>query len=803
MRYFSAVILILNLLSISVFAQENSLQILVKDQSNQVVSHCPVLLLNVKDSSLISSGLTNEMGIASFEKIKQGEFFVRIQQIGFEKFSSEKIIVDGKKLMKEFVLKSNATQLKKVNVVAQKSFIEMQTDKLIVNVEGSSVNAGNNGYEVLQHSPGVKVDEDGNVGLNGRNGAMVMIDDKRTYLSGTDLVNFLKSTPASQIEKVELMKNPSSKYDAQGSGGIINIKLKKDRRLGSNASINGSYGQGVYAKRSGGINFNFRNKKMNCFASYSLTKDQGYVLSYLNRGFNANQLFAQRTELIYGFTNHNLRTGFDYNLSPKTTIGAVLSGVYTSNPISGNTAAQLLANDVLQNHINTINSRTDVLGQEDLNLNFKHTIDSLGNEITADFDFTNYNQLNQQHSNTNYTDANSIVSSPDLIIRGNLPASLQIYSFKTDYVHPFNKTLKLETGVKSSFVKNNSDVRYYLTNKGIESIDLSRTNHFIFSENINAAYATLSKDFSKVSLQFGLRAEQTNNKGMQETIDSTSINNYVQLFPTFFATYQLNDKNTFEFSLNRRINRPQYPDLNPFRYFLDPYTYRVGNPFLKPELTNGIQITHAYKSKIFTTVSYQRTTDAIAAILQQNESTKISQQTNDNAAKNETVSLSINSNLNFTKWWMNMLTLNFDQLFFVEKVNGITESQQNLFKGITMNNNFKLGKGWSAELNGYYYSSWLLGLFKFIPSASISAGIQKSIMKKQGTLKLSIRDAFFTENSSLAINYQDVNTDLKRVSDSRVVTIAFSYRFGNTQMQQIRKHSGGSDDEKKRLNGNT
>jgi hypothetical protein len=357
-------------------------------------------------------------------------------------------------------------------------------------------------------------------------------------------------------------------------------------------------------------------------------------------------------------------------------------------------------------------------------------------------------------------------------------------------------------GAKASFVENKSDVKYFQTINKVEMLDLSRSNNFVFKENINAAYITVSKDYAKISAQYGIRAEHTNNKGKQLTTDTTSINNYLQIFPTVFIAYVLNDKNSFDISINRRINRPQYPDLNPFRFFLDAYTYRVGNPFLQPELSKAIQITHGFKSKIFTSFSYQKTTSAIAAILKQNEQTKISEQTNDNAAKNESLSFSLNSNINIAKWWMNVTTLNFDQLFFVQKVNGITEKKQNLFWGITSNNYFKLGKGWSAELTGFYYSDWLLGLFKFIPSYSISAGVQRSIFKKQGNIKLSIRDMFYTENTSLTINYQNVNTILKRQADTRMISLSFTYRFGNLQLQQSKKRTTGNDDEKNRLKGN-
>jgi iron complex outermembrane receptor protein len=779
----------------------------VVDEKNEAVENATCSLLRTKDSVLVRTALSGKDGKINIENIKPGNYLLRVSHTGYSSGYSKSFSVDAPHLHLELgniVLPLAVNKLKDVQVDTRKPFIEQQIDKLVVNVENSVLSAGTNMLEVLEKSPGIRVNGEGGISMAGKSGVNVLIDGKRTYLSSAELANFLKSQPASQLEKIEIITNPSSKYDAEGNAGILNLRLKKDKRVGTNGSLNAGYGQGVYHRFNAGGNLNYRNRKINVFGNYAFTDNFSYTNTDINRNFYAGQtlssVFNQLTVLLPWSSAHTLRGGIDVYASAKTTIGILVNASSSKNYYDGFTdAVQALPSGVVTQYIDTKNAQKDRSNRFDLNFNIKHVIDSAGTEITADLDYTRFDQLIRQQTATLFFDKNHTPNAPDLRLRGQLPGIFDIGSIKIDYVHPIGKHTKLEAGVKSSYVVNNSDVKYYLVNAGIESLDPSRSNYFIFKENINAAYVSVSKELKSWSFQAGLRLEHTNNKGTQVTLDTVFTRNYVQLFPTFFARKVLDRKNTLQFAYSRRIDRPGYGSLNPYRFFLDPFTFRVGNPSLQPQFTDGFSVTHSFNNILITSLNYSRDNRVLADVFFLDTLTKSTTRTTINMNTNENISFSVNASVKPAKWW----TSNHNFLLFHQRFSGLLAGKEDVRSqtsfSVSSNHVLSLPGGFSAECNALYNSKTIEGSSEYLPFWSVTMGIQKSVFKQRANIRLSFRDIFHSENQSVKAYYPDASIVLLRVRDTRAVAVTITYRFGKNTVAPSRRRTTGAEDEKKRL----
>src|SRR4030095_4819378 len=533
-----------------------------------------------------------------------------------------------------------------VTVTAKKPFIEARPDKTIVNVDASPTSAGATVLELLEKSPGITVDNNGNISLRGKAGVIIMIDGKPTYLSSTDLANLLKNMPASQLDQIEIMTNPSAKYDASGNSGIINIKTKKGRAAGFNGSIMAGITTSLFRpadalyvipKSQNSINFNYRKNKWNFFGNYNPNFYRGRGNLSIERRFsddngNITGYSDIATKFKFSNNNHSVKVGVDFFADKKNTFGVVASAFLFNGlptPVTVNNLSD--ANHELTSSMVSLTENRIDFNNFSGNFNYRHVFDTAGTELTVDLDYIGYRNTSNMLLTTEFYDEMYHQSSDPLLLKGHLPSDINIYSIKSDYTHPF-KGGRIEAGIKSSYVKNDNIVDYERMSADIWIPD-SRSNHFIYDENINAAYVTVNKQLKKWTLQGGLRVENTIAKGYQVTNDSTFKRNFTDLFPNVYITRTINDKNSLTLSFGRRITRPNYQDLNPFTFFLDSLSYRQGNPYLLPQFTSNIELSHTFKGKIITTLNYNNTTDVISQILKQNSQTKIVYLTADNVAK--------------------------------------------------------------------------------------------------------------------------------------------------------------------------
>lgn len=779
-----------------------------------IITNASVTILSTKDSTAIATTATDAAGRFAFTEINQGNYFIKVTSVGYVTFNSSAFELNANTPKKEFgdvTLSPASNDLSAVTVVGKKQFIEQKIDRMVVNVDASVTNAGATALEVLEKSPGVTVDKDGNISLKGKQGVQIFIDGRPSYLSGAELVNLLKNMNANQLEQLEIMTNPPAKYDAAGNSGIINIKTKKNKQKGFNGSINAGYSQGAYWRTNESVNLNYRNGKFNSFLNYSYNRNNGYQELTINRIYkNANKdvtaVFDQMAFMKRSNSNNNLKAGVDYFINQKSTIGIVASGFLSpENNYNMNTSYLKNANRNVDSIVFSAGTQKNKWKNGAINLNFRHQYDSTGKELTADIDYSNYASHNRQtFMNANFDPSWIKKGQTDLI--SDLPVDINIYSAKVDYTLPLKKGLKFETGVKSSVVNTDNSANYFNVLGGANMVDYEKTNRFSYEENINAAYVNFSKQFKRFGVQGGLRLENTNIKGHQfgnkekPELDSSFKRTYNNIFPTVFVSYKADKKNQFGLSLGRRIDRPRYQDLNPFLFFIDNYTYESGNPFLQPQYTNNVEFSHTYNSFLTTTLNYSKTKNFFAETFEQVEYATIVRR--GNIGERQNMGVSISAQVPVVKWWTAILYGNYNYNRYQGTLYGEyldVDASTFLFN---VNNQFNFKKGWSAELSGFYRSKGLEGQVMIMPLGQVSAGISKQVMKGKGSVRLNIRDIFWTSRAKGEIDIQGTAAKFENVRDSRVAGISFSYRFGKPiKGQQNNRKKGGAGEEQSRVKG--
>lgn len=783
------------LVSTQVFGQQ---QVKPKIQGVAVNSGSPVAGAQIKlfvgqDTTSIKRSLTNEKGFFEIEAPKTGKYRVVIEAFAMEKFESSLIELMESNSSYDFKT-IELTPIKKdlgnVTVTSKKPLVEQKIDRTIVNVEAAVTNAGNNVLEVLEKSPGITVDREGNISLKGKSGVIVMVDGKPTQLGAADLANLLRNMNASQVDQIEIMTNPPAKYDAAGNAGIINLKTKKTKMTGFNGSVTAGYAQGVYPKTNQSVVANYRVGKINVFGNYSYNYRERFQQLDLERNFIHSitkellSTFGQETRMQDQRHSHNGRIGVDYFASKKTTWGILLSGFdnRTSMDVWSGTSIKDKFGALQRTTISNTEVR-DRWKNGSVNLNFRRILDSTGKEITADVDYIGYRSTNRTALANQFYFANGSSAGPDDLLLGDMPTLIDIYTAKVDYVQPLKKGAKFEAGAKFSWVETDNNAKFdSVLNNGIVP-DYNRSNHFIYREAIQAAYINYSGQLSpKWSMQLGLRLERTEAKGDQlgnaQRPASGFDTSYAQLFPTAYLSYKISDKQSLVLNYGRRLKRPDYQDLNPFVYFLDRYTYQQGNPGLRPQFSHNVELSHMILGgAITTTLNYSKVNNIIQQVIEQNAATNETFIKQANIAELDQIGIAVSGQIPVTKWMNLSLYTNYYQNRFRGFVNQtwIDFTQPTLvFNG---SSSIKFGKGWTGEVSGFYRSAAVEGVIFIQSLGAMNLGLAKSVLKSKGTVRLSVRDVFWTQLPNGSAKYDDVDIRFRQRSDSRVVNISFTYRF--------------------------
>jgi hypothetical protein len=784
----------------------------VQDSSGTPKADIVVSLIKSSNAKLIQTALTENDGAFEFIVYTPDSFKVVVQSQGFKPYISSVFAIDSTHLVKHLEairLNSSINQLQEVSVVAKIPIIERKADRTIVNPEAMISAAGTNALDALAKAPGVMVDQDGNIKLKGKSGVLVLIDDKPTYLSGDALANFLRSLPAASVKQFELMPNPPAQYEAAGNSGIINIKTKRTLLKGWNGNISLNYGQGRYARSNNNLQLNYSSKKISFFSglSYGLTNrfhDLTIHRRYKKEDESTKSVFTQNTYIKNNATSYNARVGLDYYLTPKTTLGISVKGLFNKDRVSKYNYATLLDSSLSLAQI-VIADNKDKSGLTNFsgNTNLRHQFDSSGTSITCDADYLKYNLLfNQQFQNyidlpngTNlYTDRQD----------GNSPQKISIYTFKSDFVKSLANQGKFETGIKAAFTQTDNDADYTKTQNELTVPNYSLSNRFLYDEWINAAYINYTKSYSRWDIQAGLRFESTLITGKQlgnPIVAASAFNrDYHSVFPTAFISYKLDSaaNNVLNASYGRRIDRAFYKDLNPFVSPLDQYTYYSGNPFIQPTFAHEISLSYSYKTFFNSGFSYSQVNNKIQETIEINNGIYYSR--SGNIGSSEVYNFFIESTLPVRKWWTAIIYSEIVYAEYRSKLYTETLNSKGTYFYASLNNNFQFEKGWSAELSGTYLSNVVDSQFEFGDYGQAAIGLQKRILKNKGSLKVSVSDVLYSFRIRGTINnLQLTDAGWNSLRDSRVVSCTFSYRFGKNTSSKPSHNANGAESEQKRV----
>lgn len=792
----------------SAFAQSShSIKGKVTDNSGKGIQSVTVSLLKAADSSLVKADVTDENGAFEIVIAPAGKYLLNYTMIGFERIYSAPFEVKNGQGYDagSTILQAAANKLTDVTVTSRKPMIEIKADKTVFNVENSINATGSNALELLQKSPGIQVDNNENISMKGKTGVRIYVDGKMTQLGSQDLAAYLKSINSNDVEAIEMISNPSARYDASGNAGIINIRLKKNKKFGTNGSVNLGFIQGVTPKGNGSVSLNYRDKKVNLFSN---------IGGNLGRQENTLDLYRVQRDTIYDqkSTNWsdnkslNAKVGADLFLNSKSTLGFLVTTNIANTDWSSESNTNITYKPTNQYvkklvALNTIpGSRTNM----NSNINYRYT-DSTGKEINFDADYGLFRGTGRSFQPNNYLDNSGNMLSR-VVNRNYTPTDIDIYTAKVDVDQPKWKG-KLGYGAKFSYVKTTNTFDFFNDINGTPVKILSRSNSFTYKENVNAAYVNYQRQLNpKWSLQTGLRMEQTNSEGVLTRADgvvqadNTVKRNYLDFFPSAALTWAVNQKHTLNLTFSRRIDRPTYQDLNPFENKLDELTYEKGNAFLRPQYTNTVELSHTFKYMLNTTIGYSHVKDfATQTTDTTNNATFVQQK---NLATQRILSFSIGSPLPIAKWWNGYANIWYNYQMFKGKI-GENEVKTDIpMFGAYMQHSFTLGGGYTAEMSGWFSGPSVWGAtWKTRSLGGLDLGFQKQVLKKQGTVKLSVTDIFFTNPWTATSNFGGLYINGSGRNESRTVRLAFSWRFGNSQVKAARQRQTGLETEAKRIKG--
>jgi len=766
-----------------------------------------VYLRRASDSVLVRSAVSDTAGAYMFFGVGGGGYRLVVNRVGFGAFRSGVIVIKGDTVLAAIVVNASAADLRAVTVAASRPLVEHLLDRTVVNPEALIGSAGTTALELLDKLPGVVVDANGNISLQGKSGVTVYIDDRSTYLSGVDLANYLRSLSSSTIDRIELMPNPPARYDAEGNAGVINIRLKRVREKGFNGNLNVSGLQGRYSRTNDNLALNYRHNKLNVSVNLGYVLGNGYNSIVLNRRFDQSITglspeFMQNAYIRRPSESYTMRCTVDYYADAKSTFGIVVAGLLA--PSHNYTSSTSLLSSAQKQPDSTIvadNREDRELRNGSVNLNYRHAYDKKGTEHTIDVDLITYHtSQDQQFVNTGYYPDGKLYDSS--VETGHLPAVINIFSAKTDYSHPMSDGLVLSGGVKTSYTHTDNTADYFNIVGVVAEPDFDKTNHFVYKENINAVYLNAKKELRRLSMQTGLRIENTNASGHQlgnaVKPDSSFSRSYNGLFPTFYLQYKLDSagKQLINFSYGRRLDRPYYAALNPFLSPLDKFTYNAGNPFLLPTYNDNLQLSYS-RGGITATLFYTYIKDKSDGLVEIVNGYYYNRP--GNLDHTYVTGIEVDGGIDLAKWfnlhlyarWMEQRTAS---AFYTGHLD--TKGNGYFIRPVLT---LKPDKNWTVQVDGFYQSR--------LPTEQFVDGDRKMVnlscsrkLSGSSSLRVVVNDVFHSLENQWSIGYlagtQAAN--FRSIADSRNVVVTFSYRWGKAIQGQRKHEANGAQSEKER-----
>ncbi|WP_431291696.1 outer membrane beta-barrel protein [Pedobacter sp. P26] len=769
---------------------------LVTDKSGEPIDGVTIALHHADSTVAVQ---ISKNGLFSFQQPFIGNYVLTLKAVGYKDMSKALgLPMDSVTIM----MISDDKTLDQVTVSASKPLIVRKIDRVIFNVENSIVASGATVWDALGRAPGVQTRFDGGVTANNK-GVVIYMDDKPIRLSGEDLAAYLRSLPSDNIAKIEIMANPTAKYDAQG-GAVINIISKKPKGDGFNIVLSAGYTQSTYSSYNPSMVFNYRKDKLNVYGSYGYSRrkkdhtENEYVI--FDSPENYSDWRNDKSGIRSGNAN-SYKIGADYNLSSKQVIGILVNG-YNGNNSRPNQVLTTIVNNykpLPDSILHTQNVSNGKVYQYSFNLNYKIKLDTNGRNINVDVDYVPYQNKNSQQVDTYGTLANGNLLSDNYHIFTPSNQNIDIYSGKLDYTDKFWKKWTFESGLKYSSIRTRNNFDFYNNQATGPELIPNRSDRFEYAENVSAIYASISGDVGNWSFEGGFRGEYTQTNGQSMVLNTNNQNNYFKLFPTLFVAYKMNKDHEINLTYNSRINRPEYWRLNPFKSYTSPYTYLEGNPALQPAFIYNGELGYTYKQQYNISFYLRRVVDYFSNITVQDNGSKLFYDTQRNLDLSQETGFSASFPIQAASWWE---INNYAQGSYRQEKSGYLQARYDYHVwGIYLSSNhaFTLNKaqGLKAEISAWYSSPTIQGIYKLARLYDVSAGMSKSLLKGKGTLRLAVNDIFYGNAYRIDVNYENQRNGFYEQNDTRSATLSFSYRLGGNPTA-ARKRTSASEEEKKR-----
>jgi iron complex outermembrane recepter protein len=767
------------------------------------------------DSVIIKLNISDTDGRYAFSSIPAGLYFITVSHVGYLPANSAAFEVkdDRPVTIPPISLTSDPRQLQEAQVTGTKPLVEVKPDRIVLNLENSINSIGEDVLDLLRKAPGVTVDNTNTLGISGKNGVQVYVDGRPTYLSGNDLANYLKTIQSSSVESIEIITNPSVKYEAAGSAGIINIRLKKDKSLGTNVTAGAGYSIGTYSKYNANVTFNHRDKDLNVFGSYNYNNATN--LNYSNQYRTLlDTLFLQHADYVEKSVSHTIKTGLDYFPDKRNTLGILVNATFSTDSTRSNSATPIIyiPTNTTNRLLEADNRTSELHDNYTIDLNYHYT-DSSGHDLTANADYGLYRIRSNQLQPNNYYDSTgkTFLYSNDYNILS--PTNIYIYSVKLDYQANFLKGL-VGVGGKVSYVTTQNNFQEYDVLNSVHTLDSLSSDNFNYKENINAAYVNYSRSGKNWTVQGGLRVENTNSKGIStgwqqasadySSYDSIYPRHYTDFFPNASFTWNETPADQWTLSYGRRIDRPNYANLNPFEFKLDDYTFSKGNTQLRPQYADNLQLSYSHKNDLTVALNYSHVSNLFTTIPDTTDRSKTIV-TEVNLANQYITGLTVSYPFNY-KWYSLFANVNGHYTLYKANFGGPGRIVDlNIFNTTVYTQHvFRLGGGWTANITEYYLGPNILQASLIARHmSSIDCGLQKSLFNGNGTIKASVSDIFNTMHYSASSNFAGQYIVASGGYESRLLKLYFTYRFGNKQVKAATRHVTGAEDENKRVNVST
>ncbi len=781
------------------YAQSITGKVLSLEQ--EIVPYAAVTLNQLQDSSLVKAVITNEEGFFQIKSASNGTYILNISNIGFADYTKRIVLNDASLDLGVIILEAATENLDEVTVVAEKPMVQVLADKTVFNVENTINATGTSAFELLRKAPGVVVDNNGGIIVEGKAGVQIFVDNRPSVLQGQDLTNYLESLQSTDIETIEIITQPSSKYDAAGNAGIINIKLKKDKSLGTNGSLTTGITVGDFARYNSSINFNTRGKKGNLYGTYSNRFGKSSNFLNLLRTQSGTQ-FDARTNSIYDQNSNNVKIGYDFYATKKSTIGAIFNGNFNNGFGNNNSRTPIRPVENLENDSVLVsnNSTSNTSYNINANINYKYA-DTLGHTLNMDFDYGTYSSDRTALQPNVYFNGDETQVIRENATSQDTPIDIGIITFRADYEQDLFKG-KLGLGFKFSYVNTDNTFDFFNRINGAYVFNTIQSNQFDYTEKINAAYINYNYKWEKWNVQVGLRAENTISDGNlvsnQQNEDSRVERNYTNLFPSGGLTYQLNQKNQFALIYSKRIQRPNYQSLNPFEYVIDELSFSKGNPFLQPQYTDNVKFSHTYNYRLTTSLSYSYISDFFAQVtVAEGDSRNFL--TTRNVADQEIINFGISYPKQLKEWWNIYFSLNaYVSNYKANSPEFLPVKQETL--SLYAQNTFNLPKDYTMEVSGWYSSPSVWGgTYRTKALGSLNVAFQKKYFNDKLTARLAFNDILYTVPWSGTTQFGNLFIDGSGGSDSRQVAFSLTYDFGRDEIKKARNRKTGLEDEKDRI----